>query len=383
MQTISAANNLIIQINDGHWRLLSGQTNDSTSYVEATASGLTYQPSFARARSLSEGMVAAQAIDRVIVGWETGNWHLGVLFTAEFAQARGGRWCGIARWADEGATAQAETAEAAGKALAATLDKPFRFVPVQMESATEVRPVETAQITPQTMDIPALERPKLPNVQPMTPPIAVSEWALMEDRVGLNWQRSRGWRTEAIGRMIFFGALSIIFGLLSVGELRSNYAPVQPEWLPIVGVIVAVIMAINALYHLGTLIMTNAVQFDPRSRMIRWIRRPMGVVKQVPFERVQYLLVSHAITRREVVNSGGSQTPIERIYPEVWIHAVRDKGDFLEVGHVGQTEGRAVRLPPHEPRHPLELEEIDTPAHQAALYLAHLMEVPVLVEDRG
>ncbi len=411
MQTIPAANNLVIQIDDGVWRLSNGQRlneqhNEPTPLVEATTNGLTYQRTFARARNLPGGMLPAEAVEMVIVGWEDAHWHLGLLLAADYARERGGRWCGLARWPDADATLQAEAATTSGKSLAVVLDKPFRFVPAEVPvltpanaievTAPAAAPLPTAYETPlpevtapgsPVPEVPPLETPLpavLPNVQEMKPPIPISEWALVENRLGLNWERSRAWRLEALGRALFFGALALLFGLLSFGELRSNFAPVQPDWLPIIGVVVAVIMAVNALYHLSSLLMTSGVQFDFRSRMIRFMRRPMGIVKQVPFEKVEYVLVSHATTRREAISGGlAGESAIERIFPEVWIHVVRDKGDFLEIGHVGQTEGRAIRSRPHEPRHPLRLDEIDTPAHQAALLLARTMEVPAMVEDRG
>ncbi len=395
MQTFSAANNLTIEADNGLWRLFNRQSTESVPLVEATRSGLTYQAAFARARNLPEGMLAAPLIDRVIVGWavEDKSWHLGLLLTADYAQERGGRWCGLLRWFDAEAQLEGTTAEASGKALAEALDKPFRFVPAELPTLEPVDPMlqvpDVVDAIGTTVDANAESLVTLPDVQRLSPPIAIGEWALTEGRNGLNWERSRAWRLETLSRTVFFGVLAIIFGLLAAGELRTNYASVQPDWLPLVGVIVAVLMALNALYHLAALLLTSAVQFDRRNRMIRFVRRPMGVTKQVPFEKVDYVLVSHAISRREPLKINGvsanglnGAAVLERIYSEVWIHVARDKGDFLEVGHLTQTEGRAVHMEASSVRRPLDTDQVDTPGHQAAHLLAEVMEVQVFVEDR-
>jgi hypothetical protein len=117
--------------------------------------------------------------------------------------------------------------------------------------------------------------------------------------------------------------------------------------------------------------------------MIRFVRRPTGVVKQVPFEKVQHVLLSHTVSRHEPIKNAAPSTGFERVVLETWLHLARDKGDFIEIGHVAAVEGRAVHDSLHLPRHPLSLDQIDTPIHQATVRVGELLNVPTLVEDRG
>jgi hypothetical protein len=419
MQTIPAANNLYIQTDQGVWRLFTGQQlgQNATPLIEASPRGLVYQEAFARARNLRPSPLPNTLIDMVIVGWaaEDSSWHLGVLFVPSYAEERGGRWCGLVRWPDTSASTDADTARVAGEALAQTLGTPFRFVqpepvmhmpdvrttafhaPIQPtyagNSASAAYPMfdasaeATRQVEPLRAD--AFARPpqplSLPDVARLAPPITMGEWVLHEGQGGLVWEHSRGWRMETLGRTILFAVLTLLFGLLSFGELRSSFAPVQPDWLPIVGVVVTIIMAANTLFQLSGLILTSSVEFDRHRRVIRFVRRPRGVVKQVPFEKVENLLISQAILKRDPVRGTGSEfaPPFDRIAAEIWLHITRDKGDFWEIGHLGQVEGRAIRSTIREPRHVLRLDEVDTPVHQVAQLLAETMETPALLEDRA
>jgi len=225
--------------------------------------------------------------------------------------------------------------------------------------------------------------PTLPDVWSLSFPVTIGSWALAVDPSGLSWSRSRAWRIETLVRCVVFGGLAVIFAVLALGELSSNFAPVQPDWLPFVGLGVAAVLALNALFSLGHLIATSAVEFDQRTRMIRFVRRPTGVVKQVPFEKVKHLLLSHSVARHEPIKNAGPGSPFGRVVLEAWLHLARDKGDFVEIGHIAAVEGRAVQAALHLPRHPLNLGEIDTPIHQAAVRIGELLNVPALIEDRG
>lgn len=363
--------------------------------VIATARGLSYQPQFAQARNLPGNALLADAIETVVTGWavEDGCWHLGVLFTPSFAHERGGRWCGLARWSDTTAHEQALPAETAGRALADALRKPFQLITSQVQSiAPEPPHVEIAAapddgVVP-SFDLPAsstepVPLPMLPDVRLLPFPITVGTWALVLDPSGLRWSRSRAWRIETLTRCVVFGALAVLFAVLSIGELHSIFAPVQPDWLPFVGLGIAAVLALNALYCLGRLLTTSAVEFDQRTRMVRFVRRPTGVIKQVPFEKIQYLLLSHTLSRHEPIKGAVSDSPFERVSLEAWLHLARDKGDFVEIGHIAPAEGRAVHAALHLPRHPLALDQIDTPVHQATARISELLNVPAMVEDRS
>jgi len=198
---------------------------------------------------------------------------------------------------------------------------------------------------------------------------------------GLVWTRSRSWQLETGLRCAFWLVLALAFIVLAVGSLQTRFAAVQPDWLPIVGFVVAAVLAVNALYQLVGLITAYSVEFDHRTRMVRYVRRPVGVVKQVPFEKVNYVLVSQAALRQERMKNLPAEAPFDQVSLEAWLHLARDKGDFVEVAHL-LSEGRAVHYAVRAPRHPLSLEEVDTPIHQVARLIAQALDVRALVEDR-
>src|SRR5215475_1485193 len=150
MPTIAAANNLNIRAEDNTWSLVNGRTDDLTPIVQARPEGLSYRPAFATARHLSPtGSLPADQISMVVVGWavEDSSWHLGLMFTPEVAQTRGGRWCGLARWAN----ADGDSAAQAGQWLAQTLGKPFKVVPPPegSQTAAQQQPEPVAQMVAQ------------------------------------------------------------------------------------------------------------------------------------------------------------------------------------------------------------------------------------------
>jgi hypothetical protein len=167
--------------------------------------------------------------------------------------------------------------------------------------------------------------------------------------------------------------------------LRSSFAPVQPEWLPLAGFVVALAMLIRAAYCALLLLRRSSLEFDERNRLIRVIRQPVGVLRQIPFEKIEYLLISDALSQRKPVRrlteSGGTE---ELIGGETWIHLRRQQGDFLEVAYIPIMDGRAAFDPdqPSGERQALDPERVNTPAHQAAYTLAQMMNIPAYHEMR-
>jgi len=384
MPKFVAANNLTIQSDDSAWRLFNGRGDDSQPLVEAKPDGLSYGPVFAAARRLSpDGHLTPDQIAMVVVGWavEDSSWHLGLMVTPEIAQARGGRWCGLARWDDYAG----RDAEQAGAALAAALNKPFRYVP----PVSAPTPAEEAAEEPgASPDLHVVETPaaipelELPPVLPMALPIGVGEWVLEEHLQGMLLRRPQAWRT----RTLIYGLLSIvlatIFALLSLGAKLSSYAPLQPDWLPLIGLGIAVVMLGAGIWQLLTLARATSVLIDNRQRLVRVMRGKRQTVVQSPYEGIEYLLISHILSRRE---AGSSTDPIayDRIWPEVWIHLYSPRRGFINVCYTSHTEGRMRSGLSLDERRPLNLAEIDTPAHHAAHLIAEMIGVPAFVEARG
>ncbi len=390
MPTISADNNLTIQIEGETWSLLNGQGTDTPAIMRAREVGIIYQASFATARRLpAEGRMPADRISMVVVGWaiEDSSWHLGIMVTPEVAQARGGRWCGLARWNhDEG-----DKAAEAGEALAHTLNKPFRVVPPPDTEPHSEQAVE-AVYTPPSM--PSMPPPSsLPEVEHQPPvalmplPISAGEWTLEEDDDGLLWERARGWRRKMLLNTLFFIVLMGVFAALSFGASLTPFAPVQPDWLPLVGLALTLLMALLAIRQFLMLRRATTVLIDNHQRVIKLVRgyRPSSsgrkpkigrTLLMTPYESIEYVLVSQVLTRRE--RGRGS----DRIWAEAWVHLHSPRRGFISVCYINQTEGHIQSELIFNQRRALDLHEIDTPAHHAGLYMAEMIGVPAFAEGR-
>ncbi len=369
MQRFAAANNLTVTIDSGRWALVNGRAGNDEAVVEATADGLIYQPVFGTARRLPvDGLLPADQIAMVVVGWaaEDSSWHLGVLLRHKAAQARGGRWCGLARWpGSDGAQA-----EQAGAALADQLDVPFKLVPSQEEAAAG----------PATPTAPSVTAPApAPAVALMTPPISVGEWILSEEYSGISWERTKSWRTDTLVRAAFFGFLTPVFGFLSIGALASPYAPVQPGWLPFVGLGITALMLFSAASHLRAYLGSSSTFIDTRVRIVRQKMQGRRRVRQTPFESIQYVLVSHVVSRRATKTE---MPGYQRIWAEAWIHVFSPRRGFILVCQTDGVEGKMRADIDFSVRRPLDLREIDTPAHHAALMMAREMNIPAFVDAR-
>jgi hypothetical protein len=375
MPKISAANNLTITIDDQAWRLFSGRTDSDIPVVEAGSGGLSYEPVFASARRLSpDGYLPVSDITMVVVGWaaEDSSWHLGLIVSPTVAQARGGRWCGLARWEDQ----DGDQAERAGTALATALNKPFRFVP----PADRPQPtIVQAGEPPQPYAAPeAPAQVAMPEVLPMPLPIDLGEWILEEHPQGLIFQRARAWRTKTFGYALLSFVLATIFGALSLGARFSPYAAVQPDWLPLIGLGIAVITLLIGLSQVTRLTRATSALIDNRQRLVRLIRRGRRTVLQSPYEGLEYVLVSHIAGRRET----SANSTDDRFWPEVWIHLYSPRRGFINLCYVNVIEGRVLSGLTLRERRPLNLAEIDTPAHHAALITAQMIGIPAYVEER-
>lgn len=388
MPKILAANNLTISIEDRDWRLYNGRGDESAPIVEAMPDGLRYGPSFASARRLSvEGRLPAQNISTVVVGWavEDSSWHLGVLVTPDVARTRGGRWCALARWDNY----QGDQAERAGAALAATLDRPFRFVPPpeapqpapstafdQPLSQAAAWPSAPAQ-APAVYPAPPVEAPA-----PMPLPIELGEWILQEDLLGLRWVRAQSWRTRTLLYALFSLGLGIVFGALSLGARFSPFAPVQPDYLPLVGLVISAIVILVGLWQIVTLLRATSILIDNQQKLVRVMRGKRRVVVQSPYEGLEYILVSHVLSRRERGSGEMDRAAFDRILAETWIHFYSPRRGFIPVCYADHTEGRIRSGMAFDQRRPLNLGEIETPAHHAATIMADMIGIPAFVEER-
>lgn len=371
--TIPAANDLTVQLDADHWRLYNGH-GDGQALVEASPDGLSYGGAFAAARRLSpDGRLTADAITMVVVGWavEDSSWHLGVLLSPELAQSRGGRWCGLARWDNS----ERSDAEQAGQALSATLGKPFRLVPPPEEETAAVledeAPAEVESVPAETSAV----AEALPEVPLMPLPLSVGTWVLREEPGGLSWARASNWRTETLLRAAFFAVLTPVFGFLSLGSLLSLYAQVQPQWLPLIGLGLTAIMLLNAVNLFRRLLQSPVTLIDRRQRILKQTARWRKVL-QSPFEGLTYVLLSYITTHRKQ-----SALDKDELGIEAWLNVYSPRRSFINLCNAESTDGQIQPELTLKTRELINLREIDTPAHHAALWIAREIGIPAYNEE--
>lgn len=256
MSRIPAADNLLIEVEESQWRLLANGAplRPEQILLEVTAdNSLRYVPSFGAARRLPEsGVIAPDDIQRVVVGWskEDRCWHLGLLFNADFARQRGGRWCELALWYDPQAEMYAAGAAEAGRTLAAALDCPFVLVPPKTDDLAAPAPFSLQRetvITRETAPAPETRRP-LPMELPGLP-LHLSRWTVTNRDAQLVLLRARGWAAGRVGRVMWYAALTLVYLVLAVATIRGDIAlpnagtmlP-EPRILPYLGLVTVVIL---------------------------------------------------------------------------------------------------------------------------------------------
>lgn len=367
MPEVFASNNLTIQYDATRWYLYNGG-RETPPLVMAMPGGLSYTPAFAAARQLSDrGFLPTEDIVTVAVGFaaEDNHWHLGVLLTPAAAAERGGRWCGLARWPGD----QTLHAEQAGQALAALIERPYKLIlPQQTDPAPESAP-------------PVEDEPPPP--LPLMPlPIQSEGWVLAEGPGELRLAQEGSALRGSLIRAVFLLALTPIFAILSIGALNSVYAAVSPEWLPYVGLVVAVILLALAGWQLLNVMKAPIATLERNTKMMKQVTRVGGrLLQQSPYEGIDYVLISHTIGgRRPKQDQDG--TPVQPFWAEVWIHAYSSRRGFIELCHLADVEGRLRMDIDFSTRRSLYFGEIDSPAHHIGGWLAQEMDCPVYVEAR-
>jgi len=394
MQIIRASNHLTIELSPTTWRLMNGSQSPGLSetrpmLVEAREDGVYFSGDFCRARHLPEdGPLAPADIKRVVVGWapETQNWHLGLLLAAPPGSGEKMRWCGLANWPSGPVDEYAGEAATAGRVLADVIARPFHLVPPPAEAghAPPAEPVSATQPIEITAPMAAVE-PLVPSITPQEPPFEFEDWALAATPGGLVWQRRGGWVVGMAFRAAGFVALALLFVILSVGTQVSGLATVNPEWLPWVGLGVAVVLAISAVRTFAALLGNTNVIIDTTRREIRSQGRFSTRVKwSLAFDSVDYVLLSQTPPRQQ---GGAKDGDAVRIAQEVWLH-LYDGDRFWPVVDLGRVEGKshtweAIRPLQKKPgRRALRLADYDTPAHHAAHVMARTIETGLWLDIR-
>jgi hypothetical protein len=182
---------------------------------------------------------------------------------------------------------------------------------------------------------------------------------------------------------IGFLALVGLYLIMSIGAKTRGLAPINPSWLPWLGIVVAIFLTGIALRHFWRLLTVSDVIVDTTAAQVCRQGRFTGRVRwRVPFGAVRYVVVSQTPARAQ-----DDPKPFHpaRTIQDVWIHLF-DGQRFWLVASLEEVEGlsrnwETVRAEQNRRgRRPLVLVEYDTPAHHAAQFMAHTLHCDVWLD---
>lgn len=257
MDRIAAADNLTIELDEARWRLIANGAGEMRVLVEALpGQPMRYISGFASSRRLPEaGALDTEDIQRVVLGWseQDSAWHLGLLLETPLAQARGSRWCEIARWPDPDATQHDGPATRAGAGLAHIVDRPF------------------SRIAPQAAPAPQPEQPPAPALPEL--PLELDLWTLTRADAALTLVRAPAYARGLVRRSLWYGLWVVVYAVLIVTNYTSGIAPARPEFLPLLGLLAAVVLLaliVRNVYWLLT--QPDRIVIDPAARAVTALR---------------------------------------------------------------------------------------------------------------
>jgi hypothetical protein len=333
MERISAASNVVIEVQPDSWRLLVNGSGTERVLVEAQrGSPLRYGASFGSRRRLPlDGVLPREIIQRVVLGWSENDnaWHLGLVLRGELVAERGSRWCGLAHWHDPLANQYQDIATEAGKTLANHIDCPFTIIPPHGEATTRDEAPEL--ITSTRIAVSSLE--PSPDVIPQPDlPLKFDLWALRSSAQGLELALAPSWGRSKLLRVgwniIWLG----VFILLTVTTLNSGIALPRPEilvWLGVASIILLILLIFYNLFE--TLTHVNRIVFS--SDGVHWMRGKR-VRRSLSIEHIQEVYASLVVAK--VGKRGKSAQERAVAYGEITLYL--NDGDFESVLTQHQTD---------------------------------------------
>lgn len=363
MNQISAAENYVIDFENGRWRLTSANNSDDNLrkvMVEAiSGQPLRYVTSFASTRRLPrEGMLDVDIVRQVVLGWSQHDesWHLGLLLRHELADQRGSRWCELAYWPDPDQAVFADLAREAGSALADVLDRPLNVIPPRE------RPVK--------VEAPPAPLPDLP--------LICGDWLLDRELDGraLVYTRSSRWVRSHVFRVLWYLLWVVLYVILSIATLNTDLALPNagtmlpnPELLPYIGLGAAIILFGMALYALREIFRSpDRIVVDPESATIAALRGS-NAHWQYHANDLQSVYVTQVVSRK-----GKKKRTIS--HSELNLHL--GGGDFRQLFQHPDQE-TIIPIEEDEPKVaeegiiPLKRDQIRTDVQAAALYTAEAL----------
>lgn len=272
MSQISAADNLLIDIEPHRWRLFKNAESENGLIIDATrGEPLRLDGQFSRLRRLPpEGLLPLSDVQRVVLGWsgKDESWHLGLVLEPQLAAQRGSRWCEIAHWPDPDTTVFVDLATEAGRSLASIVGRSFNLIPPRPQPA----PAAPAPPAP------------LPDL-PLRMGIWTLSWGENNTHIppearALIFRRASSWAFSRVTRIIWYGLWVVVYIILSIATLTRTLALPNsgtmlptPELLPVLGLAAALILLGMIAYLLYELVSKpDHIIVDPRSRLVVALR---------------------------------------------------------------------------------------------------------------
>jgi hypothetical protein len=290
---IFATDHRLIEISPAGWRLVSanGAAENAILVEAAPGAALRYAAAFRSRQRLPESGLQPAEIERVVLGWSASDqtWHLGLILQPALAEARGSRWCGLARWVDPNAEIHRAEAVEAGRALAQMLARPLAIVPPRTGEAEA-----TASETP---------LPPLPAL-----PYTLDDWVITAPADhSLRFELRSTWARSRTIRAALYGLWALGFVVLSVTSFTSGIMLPTPPFLPWLGLACALwllVLAARALMLMRR--RPRWVEIDGAARVVR------SAGGQIPVHQIDSVYATQTLKIRR------RNAPVEQIrYGEV------------------------------------------------------------------
>lgn len=397
MKTIKVSDGLVIKIDQDEWRLVTDRSDGLTLFsAGADRPVWSYRPEFARIRGLpSEGTLPTDVVEEVVVGWSAADsgWHLGLLLRPDLAAERGGRWCLVARWSTLVTPVERATVEEAGQALAGALGKKLRVIGPR--PAAPAPPLAAVGRTAPPMT----EAAAPPAPAPITLPLELGDWRLRSIDLGLQLEHIGVWSLRTLWHVLWRGGLAVLFIAISVLTLRSEYAPVQPAFLPYVGLVIGAGLAVATLLYVIRLLRTEVVVIDAEEQQVRrHLDLTSDVIASYEFPEIAAVVATQ-------ISQGGRQRGEDgrpdRMMHEGWLHLLleapraetgkardyKPEDAYVLLAYIDATEGDVVESHfegSRKDRQPVPLARSDATTNvlRAAVLMAKAIGVAAYVDQR-
>ena len=367
MDTVSAADNLSVEMAPESWRLLHSDLRETRELLHAAPdAALRYSAAFAYSRRLpAGGSLATGQVEQVVLGWSEQDqaWHLGLLLASQLARLRDSRWCELAHWPDPDQCDFRELAERAGQSLATLSARPFRLI-------------EPAPVAPLTRE----HEPVFEGAPPERPlpqlPLAFSDtWSLQPGASDtLRLVRDPRVARAAQRRILWYALWTAVYIFLIVASRRSGIATPGPAFLPLLAAFSALVLILLIARALLRRRRTpDQFIIDVHQRQIR-ARRGPDVLWSRRVGQIQSIYVSELQRKRRRADS--------LHYAELNLHLSDNRFQHLLQSAQPQRLAGADGLASTGVSE-LHSHNCATNTQAVALHIARALDLPVWLDRRG